>query len=102
MPDDVIPRMFAGREPGRDGPDILPIQPHPLCTDVAHARAAAGPVTAIMRDWRPGDAARCRLCPRARCSAAGRDHCLVVVNLYVPHDAAPLYSTRGLPGAAAR
>jgi hypothetical protein len=75
--------------------DTIPIQPRPVDCDVTHTWNDAGCVTGIMRDWRPGDSSRCRLCPLDKCTARGRDHCIVAVAEFVPPDSAPLLSLAG-------
>lgn len=95
----TIPRreLFAkpptGDPPGAPIADVLAFNPRPLLTRVAHLRFAAWTITAIMRHWRPGDAGRCRLCPRCR---AYDDGCLLVVGREVSREEAPTFSSVGM------
>jgi hypothetical protein len=80
------------------GPALIPIQPMPVVTRVAHFRILGRTITAIMRQWKPGDSGpggRCRLC--ARCSAHD-DGCLIQVNRLVARDEAPLFAPDSIPG----
>lgn len=83
--------------PARDAeaPATLAMQPIPLDVHIAHDRRKDGCTTALVRTWREGDTARCRLCPRDRCKAyAGV--CLVQVKIDVPDEQARMFSTVGL------
>jgi len=75
-------------------PTILPFHPKPIGLHVAHMPMGDGQVvTSIVRRWREGATAGCRLC--LNCGA--RDNvCLVLVDQYVPREEADAFSTRGL------
>lgn len=74
-----------------DAPTVR-LQPRPVDCDLSHTWVGGVCVTTIMRDWRPGDSGRCRLCPASACTARGRDHCVVVVRLHVPPASASLFA----------
>ena len=75
-------------------PATLPFHPKPIGLHVAHMPMGGGrTVTSIVRHWREGATAGCRLC--VNCGAKG-DVCLVVVDQYVPREEAAAFSTRGL------
>lgn len=76
---------------------ILPFaaQPNPTDTQVAHLWFGPACATAIMRHWRPGDVARCGLCPREECTALDSDYCLVQVEGFVSAEDAGLKSLAG-------
>ena len=81
-----------------EGVPVLAIQPFPADTRVSRLRVGTRIATAIYRTWRPGDAARCRLC--RRCTA--RDNgCLILTDVAVSDDSAPLFATVGLRANAA-
>jgi hypothetical protein len=71
---------------------ILSSQPEPMQTRVAYVRIFGFVLTAIMRHWRPGDAGRCKLCPRCR---AYDDGCLMIFGRRIAKADAPLASSRG-------
>lgn len=79
---------------GRDQPALLPLQPHPVRWAHSYMPGPWGGVTAVERDWEPGDTRLCRLCPE--CTA---DHdaasCLVQVRGAVPAESVPLVSLHG-------
>ena len=75
-----------------DKPDVLSLQPVPVDVDVYYVQTGRGWATTISRDWASADdARRCRLCPRSECTARGRDHCTVVVDVLVDADSAALF-----------
>lgn len=61
--------------------------PAPIRALCGHLRVPGGFATAIYREWRRGDAARCTLCPPGRCCAVD-DRCLVQVGAFVPREQA--------------
>lgn len=71
-----------------DSPATISIQPLPIGLKVAHKRNGSGMMTAISRDWREGDAALCRYCPRDLCVVDFRDNCLVLLPRFVPFGSA--------------
>ena len=72
---------------------ILAIQPVPVGLQIAAHTDAGRTVTGILRQWKPGDAARCRLCPVGRCGAHN-DVCLVLVSGVVAPSTAALYQVQ--------
>ena len=77
---------------------ILPFQPHPVRTRVAHLRRGGERITAIFRRWKPGDSGpqgRCRLCPACTAYADG---CLLLIAAHIPRESAPLFSLTGVDG----
>lgn len=80
---------------GTPDSNILSMQPFPVDADVFYVATGSGSgwATTISRDWASADdARRCRLCPVAECTARGRDHCTVVVDVHVPLESAALFS----------
>jgi hypothetical protein len=77
--------------------DTLPMartQPVPeKCLAVRHRTPEGEWVTAVYRRFAPGEADRCRLCPRGECSAVN-DECLVGVDGHVPRGEAKMLATR--------
>lgn len=84
---------WAAGSPGRVAPATVPMQPEPLLTRATTLEYGGVAMTAILREWAPGDPERCRLCTRCR-AYGGR--CLVLVAGRIPRSAAPLLSTVGL------
>jgi len=72
----------------------LPIQPIPL--DASLIVTPDGRHSSLVRRWRPGDPAFCRLCPAGAC-VARVDYCHMVIPGVVPLSQAPLWSTLGSP-----
>jgi hypothetical protein len=68
-------------------------QPRPLSTWVSYLTSKGQTVTAIFRQWRPGDPGRCRLCDA--CSA-WRDGCLITTAQEVAERSAALFDCRRL------
>jgi hypothetical protein len=93
----ILPAMFTEAEPGLDSPDVIRMQPLPVATRSCRFRTPGGQVvTAIVRQWKPGDSGpqgRCRLCPE--CSAYD-DCCLMTIGRHVTAEDAPLVSVNGL------
>lgn len=84
--------MAPRKDPAVNSP-TLSLAPRPISWHVARQ----GGHTAITRVWRPGEAARCKLCPRGDCRAdetGGLGVCLVMVDRSVSDQEARLYSTR--------
>lgn len=78
----------------------LGVQPRPVTTLTARLKVFRWTVTAVYRAWRPGDAARCRLCRKCAAHDGG---CLLVFGRDVADSEAPLVSTWDLtPGDPAR
>lgn len=84
----------AAREPNGEIAPTLTIQPEATRAWVSHYRIGGSVITAIFRQWRPGEAARCRLCPLGRC-VAQRDGCLVQVDGVVSPESARTFSAVG-------
>lgn len=79
----------AAAPPPVEPPATVPLQPLPAALSVARMTVAGRPITAIMRHWKPGDAERCRLCPRHLCEVNSAGACLVLVPQHVAdHEAA--------------
>jgi hypothetical protein len=72
---------------------IFYLQPEPI--DTRRVIAPGSGYTTIMRQWRPGETARCRLCPKGRCTAKD-DICLLTIRGIIPKEAAPTFNTAGL------
>jgi hypothetical protein len=70
-------------------PATLRMDRGPLTLAVAYPTPDS---VAIMRSWRPGEPARCPLCPRAECTADANDYCLVVAPERVADGDCPLFS----------
>lgn len=70
----------------------ISLQPHPK--DTSLIVTPDGRWSSLVRRWRPGDVARCRLCPPGTC-IADDNRCHILVEGAVPADAAPLWSTGG-------
>lgn len=94
----------AGTRLEDETPSLL-IQPRPIGLAIARLNLpGGGHVTGILRTWAPGDAPRCRLCPRALCVVNGNQTCMVLFSEYVPDELAPLApflasGLEGTPGA---
>lgn len=56
------------------GPETVPFAPKAI--GVILIQQPEYDQTVITRDWRPGDCARCRLCPK--CGANANDTCTVI------------------------
>jgi hypothetical protein len=65
-------------------------QPLPLACLVARLQVLGRPIAAIARLWMPGDASRCRLCPKCSATACGT-FCLVLTERDVPDRDTPLF-----------
>ena len=79
---------------------MLDMQPRPIAVQVARTVVGDQIVsTAISRQWAPGDAHRCKLCPRGQCvvNRTG-ENCLVLVSGYVTDTEAPFYRVRHVGG----
>lgn len=83
-------------------PRTLPFpaaQPEPTRTYVSYV----GGTTAIVRVWRPGEAARCRLCPAGECSYDTEDRlCLVSIAQVIPRSTAPSFRLASPPAPRGR
>lgn len=78
-----------------DHPGTLPFQPRPVGLLVIDVPGAEVTRSVITREWRQGDAERCRLCPREKCYFTARGTCTVVAPCVVAPGSAALYR---LPG----
>lgn len=76
----------------------LPIQPHPLMTQLAAKTINGVTLSAISRHWAPGESKYCRLCPSGTC-AAQQESCLILTTQPVGNDEAPLYRSSGIAPA---
>jgi hypothetical protein len=83
------PETLMCFSPIRDGPIPNPHQPLPVSILVARMPIGGRVVTAITRQWLPGDSARCRLCPAGRCGAH-EDVCLLLFDREIPDAEVPL------------
>lgn len=66
-------------------------QPVPLSCRVSHTLGAEGPWTHVARLFPPGQAARCRLCPRQLCNVDASGLCMMSYPYYVPPQLAGLH-----------
>jgi hypothetical protein len=87
----MSPGTDADRPEGAGAEEMrtLLLQPKPDRLQVIHPTPDS---TAMMRGWKPGDPQRCRLCPRAECTADANDYCLVAVPDYVPNHECGMFS----------
>lgn len=77
----LLSKLGATSDPGLDTPDVGRMQPLP--TGIIFL--SVGGYTVITRTWSPGDAARCRLCPRNECvTTQGGNACTVAIPGAVP------------------
>jgi hypothetical protein len=98
-PTPTVTAASEGRSPearGAEGPATVLMQPMPIDMSVAHKSCGAVEMTAIMRTWRDGDAARCQLCPRAACTVNDNNACIVLIPRHIPYRSAALATL--LPG----
>jgi hypothetical protein len=86
-----LARMLGDSDPGTDSPDVLRLQPLPATVMVAQIVFGREPVTAISRTWKPGDADRCRLCPKCH---AYDNRCMIVTNSLIPDSETALYKLK--------
>ncbi len=73
-------------------PLVLSIQPLPELVRVCHKRTSVGWVTAISRDWAPGEGERCMLCPAEHCCLNTRGNCLRQFDGFVEAGSAALFA----------
>lgn len=72
---------------------VLSLQPMPKAVRVSHFQSQQGWVTAISRDWAPGDGERCKLCPVDHCELDSRGkNCLRQFEGFVQPESAPLFA----------
>ncbi len=75
------------------GEGVVSLAPRPASVRVLNYRSPRGDAsTTILREWKPGDASRCRLCDR--CTARG-DSCLIAVPGTLGRPEAEMFSTVG-------
>ena len=80
---------------GMAGP--IPIQPSPSNTKVTRLAKYGFNATVIVRDWRPGDTRRCRLCRECTADHAKAICVLTAIGFDLTPQEAAMYSIRGLP-----
>jgi hypothetical protein len=67
--------------------DLVVAQPIPKATLIARTYVGSTAVSSVLRIWKPGDVAHCRLCAPGQCSAHG-DACMLLLKRWVKDDEA--------------
>lgn len=80
---------------------VLPLQPHPIKTKLAHLCDGGKVFTHLGRTWKEGEtghSGRCLLCPAGQCVADADNQCDFLLAYEVAEEEAELHSPQMTPG----